>query len=126
MNTMQSKVIGAGLLYVFIFLSGFWVSHLGKPYPTLVFSVHKLIGVGTAIFLVITVYRLHQAAPLSPVEIGAGVVTVLFFAGTIVAGGLLSIGKPMPAAISTMHQIMPFLTVISTAATLSLVLSRSS
>jgi len=101
METMQSKVIGAGLFYLFIFLSGFWLSHLGKPYPTIVFSIHKLIGVATAIFLVITVYRIHQAAPLSPVEITAGVVTVLFFAGTIVAGGLLSIDKSMPAAVLT-------------------------
>jgi hypothetical protein len=126
MNTMESKVIGAGLFYLFIFLSGFWLSHLGKPYPTIVFSIHKLIGVATAIFLVITVYRIHQAAPLSPVEITAGVVTVLFFAGTIVAGGLLSIDKSMPAAVLTMHQVAPFLTVLSTAATLYLVLSRTS
>jgi hypothetical protein len=126
METMQSKVIGAGLFYLFIFLSGFWLSHLGKPYPTIVFSIHKLIGVATAIFLVITVYRIHQAAPLSPVEITAGVVTVLFFAGTIVAGGLLSIDKSMPAAVLTMHQIAPFLTMLSTAATLYLVLSRTS
>jgi hypothetical protein len=126
MDTMQSKVIGAGLFYLFIFLSGFWLSHLGKPYPTIVFSIHKLIGVATAIFLVITVYRIHQAAPLSPVEITAGVVTVLFFAGTIVAGGLLSIDKSMPAAVLTMHQVAPFLTVLSTAATLYLVLSRTS
>jgi hypothetical protein len=124
MSTMQSKLIGAGLLYIFIFLSGFWVSQLGKPYPTLAFSIHKLVGVATAIFLAITVYRIHQAAPLSPVEMAASVVTVLFFAATIVAGGLLSIGTPMPAAVLTMHQIMPFLTVISTAVTLSLVLSR--
>jgi hypothetical protein len=126
MDTMQSKVIGAGLFYLFIFLSGFWLSHLGKPYPTIVFSIHKLIGVATAIFLVITVYRIHQAAPLSPVEITAGVVTVLFFAGTIVAGGLLSIDKSMPAAVLTMHQVAPFLTMLSTAATLYLVLSRTS
>ena len=126
MDTMQSKVIGAGLFYLFIFLSGFWLSHLGKPYPTIVFSIHKLIGVATAIFLVITVYRIHQAAPLSPVEITAGVVTVLFFAGTIVAGGLLSIDKAMPAAVLTMHQILPFLTLMSTAVTLFLVLSRTS
>jgi hypothetical protein len=126
MNTMESKVIGAGLFYLFIFLSGFWLSHLGKPYPTIVFSIHKLIGVATAIFLVITVYRIHQSAPLSPVEITAGVVTVLFFAGTIVAGGLLSIDKSMPAAVLTMHQIAPFLTMLSTAATLYLVLSRTS
>jgi hypothetical protein len=33
----------------------------------------------------------------------------------IATGGLLSIGKSLPAAILTMHQITPFLTVLSTA-----------
>jgi hypothetical protein len=32
----------------------------------------------------------------------------------------------MPAAVLTMHQVAPFLTVLSTAATLYLVLSRTS
>jgi len=55
----------------------------------------------------------------------ACVVTGLFFLGTIIAGGLLSTGKPMPAAILTMHQITPFLTVFSTSVTLYLVLIRT-
>jgi hypothetical protein len=50
--------------------------------------------------------------------------TGLFFLGTIITGGLLSTGKPMPAAILTIHQITPFLTVFSTAVTLYLLLSR--
>lgn len=70
------------------------------------------------------VYRTHQVAPLGLLQIAAIVVTVLFFVGTVAAGALSSIGKPMPAAILTMHQIIPFLTVLSTAATLYLLLSR--
>jgi hypothetical protein len=87
-------------------------------------TIHKLIGLAAGVFLVMTVYRIHQVAPLGPVEITAIVVTVLFFAGTVTAGGLLSTGKPMSAAISTLHQITPYLTVLSTAVTLYLLLSR--
>jgi hypothetical protein len=63
-------------------------------------------------------------ATLSTIELTAGVVTGLFFLSTIVSGGLLSTGKPMPAVILTMHQITPFLTVFSAAVTLYLLLSR--
>jgi hypothetical protein len=63
-------------------------------------------------------------ATLNTIELTAGVVTGLFFLGTIISGGLLSTGKPMPAVILTLHQITPFLTVLSTAATLYLLLSR--
>jgi len=112
------------LFYLFIFLSGIWLSRSGKPYSVIILTIHKLISLAAAVFLVMTVYRIHQVAPLSPVEITAVVVTGLLFLSLIISGGLLSTGKPMPAVILTMHQITPFLTVLSTAATLYLLLSR--
>jgi len=123
MSTNQLRVVSAGLFFLFIFLSGFWLSRTGKPYSGIILTIHKLIGLAAGAFLVMTVYRIHQVAPLSPVEITAIVVTVLFFAGNVATGGLLSTDKPMPAAISRMHQIMPFLTVLSTAVTLYLLVS---
>jgi hypothetical protein len=124
MDTIQLRVIGAGLFFLFIFLSGFWLSRSGKPYSAIIFNIHKLIGLAAGVFLVMTVYQIHQVAPLGPVEITAIVVTVLFFVGTVTAGGLLSIDKPMPAAISMMHKLFPYLTALSTAVTLYLLLSR--
>jgi hypothetical protein len=124
MGTTQLRVVGAGLFFLFIFLSGFWLSQSGKPYSAIIFNIHKLIGLAAGVFLAITVYQIHQVAPLGPVEIAAVVVTVLFFAGTVAAGGLLSIDKPMPSAISMMHKLFPYITVLSTAVTLYLLLSR--
>ena len=124
MGTTQLRVIGTGLFFLFIFLSGFWLSRSGKPYSAIIFNIHKLIGLAAGVFLVMTVYQIHQVAPLGPVEITAIVVTVLFFAATVTAGGLLSIAKPVPAAISTMHKLFPYPTVLSTVVTLYLLLSR--
>jgi hypothetical protein len=83
-------------------------------------TIHKLISLAAVVFLVITIYQINQVAKLSAIELVAGVVAGLFFLSTIITGGLLSTGKPMPAAILTMHQITPFLTVLSTAVTLYL------
>jgi hypothetical protein len=124
MGATELRIVGSGLFFLLIFLSGFWLSRTGKPYSTIIFTIHKLIGLAAGVFLVLTVYRIHQVAPLGPVEITAIVVTVLFFAGTVTAGGLLSIDRPMPAAILTLHQITPYLTVLSTAVTLYLLLSH--
>jgi hypothetical protein len=124
MGTTQLRVVGAGLFFLFIFLSGFWLSRSGKPYSVIITTIHKLIGLAAGVFLVMTVYQIHQAAPIGPVEITAIVVTVLFFAGTVATGGLLSTDKPMPVAISMMHKLSPYLTVLSTAVTLYLLLSR--
>ncbi|UCH63945.1 MAG: hypothetical protein JSU77_05770 [Fidelibacterota bacterium] len=124
MSINQLRFVGTGVFFLFIFLSGFWLSHSGKPYSSMIFNIHKLIALAAGIFLAITVSRIHQVAPLSPVEITAIAVTVLFFAGNAATGGLSSIDKPMPAAVLTMHHILPYLTVLSTAVTLYLLVNR--
>jgi hypothetical protein len=131
MGTTQVKYVSAGLFFLFIFLSGFWVSRSGKPYNVLIFTIHKLIGLGTGVFLVMTVYRIHQAAALNPLEITAIVITVLLFVFTVAAGGLLSVEAEgglknfPPSARQTfarVHKLSPYLIVLSTAVTLYLLL----
>ena len=120
---MSSKLISAGLFFLFIFLSGYWLSRTGKPYSTLVFTIHKLIGLAFGIFLIITVYRIHQTISLTPLQMVAIAITVLLFITTVAAGGMLSIDKPMPLFVSWIHKLLPFLTVISTGGTVYLLLA---
>jgi hypothetical protein len=124
MSAIQSRVAGAGLLFLFIFLSGYWLSHSGRPLNGIILTIHKLISLAAVAFLVITIYQANQVGHLGAIALIAGVVAGLLFLGTIVTGGLLSTGKPVPVAILTMHQITPFLTVLSTAVTLYRLLSR--
>ena len=114
MTTIQSKALAAGLFFLFIFLSGFWLSQSGKPLNSLIFTIHKLIAVAAVVFLATTLHRSNQVAPLSTVALIASAVTGVCFLGTIVTGGMLSIDKEMPEAVLTMHQVTPFLTVLST------------
>ena len=133
MNTTQSTIMSTGIFFLFILLSGFWVSRSGKPYNTFIFTVHKLIGLGAGIFLIRTVYLIHQATPLSPAQWIAIVVTVLLFILTVAAGGLLSVlaegglqilGAAMQRAIELAHKILPYVIVVSTGVTLYLLLFR--
>jgi hypothetical protein len=122
MSATQARVAGVGLSFVLIFLSGIWLSHLGKPYSTGVFTIHKLVGLAVGVLLAVMVYQTHTATPFDPVEISAIVVTVLFFLGTVVAGGLLSIDLEVPAFVRKLHQVIPILIVLSTTGTLYLLL----
>ena len=133
MSTTLSKIVTAGVFFVFIILSGFWLSRSGKPYSSLIFNIHKLIGLAAGIFLIVTVYRSHQTLPLRALEITAVVFTVLVFLGLIAAGGLLSIvdagqlpnlSQSARGAITTIHRLFPYLAVLSTAGTLYLLLIR--
>ena len=105
------------------------MSRSGKPYNGLIFNIHKLIGLGTGIFLIRTVYLTHQAAPLSPTQWAAIAVTVLLFLFTVAAGGLLSVlaegglenmGATMQRAIELVHKFSPYLILVSTGVTLYL------
>jgi hypothetical protein len=125
MSIDQIRIAGTGFLFLFIFISGFWLSKSGKPYNVIILTIHKLISLAAVAFLAITIYQINQVAKLNTIELTAGVITGLFFLDAIVSGGLLSTDKPMPVVILRMHQITPFLTVLSTAATLYLLLSPS-
>jgi hypothetical protein len=122
MNTVQIKALSAGLFLLFIFLFGFWLSRSGKPYPVLAFTIHKLIAVAAVIYLGATLYRIHQAAPLSSLQLILTALTALLYVATIVSGGLLSIDKPMPEIVLRLHQVTPYLTVVATAVMLYVVL----
>lgn len=124
MKTIQSQILYTGLFFLFIFISGFWVSRTRKPYSVAIFTVHKLIGLAAGIYLGLRVYRAHQALPLSVVKIAAIVVTVVLFVGTVIAGGLLSAEESMPAFVSLIHRFSPYLIVVSTIVTLYLIQNR--
>ena len=121
---MSSKFLLAGLFFVFTLVSGFWLSRTGKPINVAILTIHKLISLGAGIFLGITIYRIHQVTPLSPPEMAAVAVTLLFFIAMIATGGMLSTAKPMPGVVLKVHQLMPYLVIISAFASIYLVQVR--
>jgi hypothetical protein len=117
MNALTSKIIATGALFIFVFLSGLWLSNSGRPINTMILTIHKLIALGTLIFIGVTIYQVNQIVPLSTAAIVATFITGILFVATIIAGGLLSLAKPV-SAMSIVHKIGPFLTVASTIVTI--------
>lgn len=122
-------IIATGLFFLFVFLSGYWLTKMGKPYGSFPFNIHKLIGLAAGIFLIVTVYRRIRVAPLDSREIAVLAATVLIFILTVIAGGLLSaedsgslknLPQPAMTAISVAHKVFPYLALLSLAATLFL------
>jgi hypothetical protein len=124
MDANPLRILGAGLFFVIIFVSGYWLSRSGKPYSVIVLTIHKLISLAAVVFLVVTMIQSHRVAALRVIELVASVVTDLFFLSLIATGGLLSSDRQMPAVVSKLHQITPYLTVLSTAVTLYLLQGR--
>ena len=115
---MDPKLITYLGLFVLILGTGYWLARLGKPYNVLIQTVHKLVGTGAFVYLVVLAVRMHRVTPLS-VGDGAGVaVAGVFFIGLIATGGLLATEKQFPAIVLLAHKFLPYLTVIATGASL--------
>jgi hypothetical protein len=116
MDMTQFKLMIAGLGFVVIFLTGYGLRRLGKPFPVVVLAAHKLITVATIAFLAKTVLGMTRLAPLGQTEWIACIAAIAFFLLTIASGGWLSAVKTMPALVRSAHLVLSFLTALSTAA----------
>jgi hypothetical protein len=123
MTTFQVKLIETGVFFLLMFFSGFWLNRAGKPYPGGKFNLHKFIGLGTGAFLIVMVYRANQAAPLTAVQVTVVAITALLFILNVIAGGLVSLSKPMPGAVKLVHKVFPYLCAIAAGVTVFFVLS---
>jgi hypothetical protein len=124
MNTLNQRIIILIIGYALIFLSGYWLSHAVKPYGSIILTLHKLISLAAAVLLVLIVVKIHGTVPLLWTEWLAWGITALFFIVTVISGGLISAMKQAPVIVTLAHRIAPFLTVLGTAASIYLVLSR--
>lgn len=118
------RALVAGLFFLFIFLSGIWLSRAGRPLNVGISTLHKLISLAAGIFLLVTIYQRNRIVPLIAAEWITIVVTGLCFFATVASGGFLSSEEPMPVTVLRVHQVGPVLAALSSAVTLYLVLGR--
>jgi hypothetical protein len=124
MSPSPIRIAISALFFLFIFLSGFWLSRLGKPLNTALFTIHKLIALGAVVFLAVTIYNIQKTAPLSQAQMILSAAAALCFVATFATGGLLSVDKVMPVIVLRLHQVAPYLTLLSTSAALYLILAQ--
>ena len=122
--SIVSKIISSGLLFFFTIVTGIWLSNSGKPLNSLILNIHKLIALGSVIFIVIVIRNLLKNAGSSQVILTLIIMTGLFVLALFVSGALLSFGKPVNNIILTIHAVTPIPAVITTAMIIYLLLSR--
>ncbi len=106
MDTLSTFTI-PGIVYLLTLAFGVWLSHSGKPYPGLLFNIHKLISLGWVILTVVQLSRMLKnggAQALLILALGlAGLCVVALFA----SGALMSMGKLNYTLTLTIHRITP-------------------
>jgi len=127
-NLSQPNFLYLALLFLAMLFSGFRVSRSKKPYPVLIFTLHKFIGLGLGGWLVKIVYDRNRFQALETSQISVLVLTVALFVITVIAGGLLSVQadgglQKIPATVwvgvERLHQFLPYMIFFATALTLS-------
>jgi hypothetical protein len=121
MENHKTIIIVAGLFFIFIFLSGFWVRSDGKPYHSFVLTIHKLIALAAGVVLCVALYWQNQAVGLGSLDLTAVFVTGMLFVITVLSGGIWSIEKDIPGVVLSLHQVSLFLSMFSTGVLLYLV-----
>lgn len=117
-----ARAIAAGLLHLLVILTGIWLSRKGRPLNVGISTLHKLVGLAAGFLLLVTIYQRSGVVPLNKTEWIAVVVTGLCFLGTVISGALLTSDEPRSPALLRVHQIVPVLIVLSSGATLYLLL----
>ena len=100
-----SKFITPGILFALTLVFGFWLSHAGKPYPGILFNVHKLIALAGVVLTGMQFYKmLHTFDGLLAVLL---VLLALCVIALFVSGALMSAGKLDYALMLTIHRVAP-------------------
>lgn len=121
---MTPKIIITAILFVLIFITGFWVTRVGKPPQTLPLTIHKLLTVGVVVYLVFMVIGLNKSVRLGTGEFWLVLLVGLFFLTAIVTGGLTSLPKPVSMVFTRIHHLVPYPITILTALMLYLLFFR--
>ena len=113
--SLTIKITFIAILFLLIVISGFWLSKKDKPYPALLFNVHKLLSLATFILGFIVIYNLQKDIELSSGHILIIIGTGILFILSIVTGGLLNLDKPLYNFLKLLHRIISPTVIILTA-----------
>lgn len=124
METITSKLIVAGILFLFTLISGVIVSHSGRPLSVGLVTIHKLSAVGTVVLIGMAVNQLYKTVDGKAfIEISIMVISVILFLALIATGALLTREEmQLPEVVLKVHQVAPLLALACSMITISLLI----
>jgi hypothetical protein len=122
MEAISTKLITAGILFLLTLISGVIVSHSGRPLSVGLVTVHKLIAVGGIVLTGMAVNQLYKTIDGKLfIELGVIVITGILFLALIATGALLTREEmQLPEFILKIHQVAPLLALVSSTASIYL------
>jgi TM2 domain-containing membrane protein YozV len=128
MDAVNTKLIAAGILFLFTIISGVIVSHSGRPLNSVLVTMHKLIAIGTVVLIGIALNQMYKTVNGKEfIELSLTIITAVLFLALIATGALLTREEmQLPKVVLIIHQVAPLLTLISSAVTVYLLVKGNS
>ena len=118
---VASKFNTPSVIFLLTLAFGVWLSKIGKPLNTVIFTAHKLIALAGVIFTGIAIYSLIKNLEIHffiiALIIAVGVCILALFA----SGTVLSMDMPTQNIPLIIHRIAPLLAVVCMAITIYLI-----
>ncbi len=113
MEALETRVIVTGILFLLSAASGTAVRLFGRPLNNAVFTVHKLLALGFAVFSALLVHMLLKNYASNAFVIILTVLSGALLLILLVTGGVLSFDKLASDRLKVIHKAMPVLLVVS-------------
>ena len=128
MGTITSKLIAAGILFLFTLISGAIVSRSGRPLSIWLVTLHKMIAIGAVVLIGLAVNQLYKTVDgKALIEMSVMVVSLILFLALIASGALLTREEmQLPEMVLKIHQVAPMLALISSSITVYLLVRGNS
>jgi hypothetical protein len=125
MDAITSKLVVAGILFLFTLISGVILHHSSRPLSIGLITVHKLIAVGTMVLVGMAVNQLFKMVDGKVfIEVGLIIISALLLLALIATGAFLTREEmQLPEFVLNIHKVAPLLALISSTLTIFL-LSR--
>lgn len=122
MDTITSKLIAAGILFLLTLISGVILSRSGRPFSIGLVTLHKLIAAGTVVLIGMAVNQLYKTVDGKAfIEMSVMVISTILFLALIATGALLTREEmQLPEVVLSIHKLAPLLALVSSATTVYL------
>jgi hypothetical protein len=124
MTLGQVYVLGAGLTFLAIFVTGHRLSRLAQSRGTILLTAHKILGLCPVVLLVATSARIGEAGGLAVSDWVAVAVAGALCVVAIVSGGLISARADAPRNLRMAHRIASTLAMLASAVAIYFLLVR--
>ena len=119
------KFVTPVIVFLLTMASGVWLSRSGKPLNTAIFTVHKLIALGTVVATAIRTYNALKSAEPPAILIALIILIGLCAVALFVTGALMSANKPAYSMLLIIHKLSSFLALIVGVAAIYLLTGRT-